>query len=72
MGSRRRRARPTPVRMGQTLFAFAGGSFKKQDANIERAGDLLARYLAEANEALRASFGAAVLPENVPPSALVK
>lgn len=63
---------PTPVRMGQTLFAFSGGSFKKQDANIERAGDLLARYLAEANEALRASFGVAVLPENVPPSALVK
>jgi len=60
---------PTQIRMGQTLFAFSGGSFKKQDANIERAGDLLARYLAEANEALRASFGTAVLPDNVPPSA---
>ena len=63
---------PTHVRMGQTLFAFAGGSFKKQDANIERAGELLARYLAEANEALREAFGTAVLPENVPPSALAK
>src|SRR5262252_7007063 len=59
---------PTQVRMGQTLFAFSGGSFRKQDANIDRAGELLARYLAEANEALRASFGTAVLPENVPPS----
>jgi len=62
---------PTPIRMGQTLFAFAGGSFKRQDDNIVRAGNLLATYLAEANEALRSSFGAAALPENVPPSALV-
>lgn len=61
---------PTPIRMGQTLFAFAGGSFKRQDANIVRAGELLGAYLAEANEALRASFGTAVLPENVPPSAI--
>jgi hypothetical protein len=62
---------PTPIRMGQTLFAFAGGSFRRQDENIVRAGELLATYLAEANEALRESFGAAVLPENVPPSALL-
>lgn len=62
---------PTPIRMGQTLFAFAGGSFRRQDENIVRAGELLAKYLAEANEALRASFGTAVLPENLPPSALV-
>jgi hypothetical protein len=62
---------PTPIRMGQTLFAFAGGSFKRQDENIVRAGELLATYLAEANEALRESFGAATLPENVPPSALL-
>jgi hypothetical protein len=61
---------PTAIRMGQTLFAFAGGSFRKQDANITRAGDLLGAYLAEANEALRESFGTATLPENVPPSAV--
>jgi hypothetical protein len=61
---------PTAIRMGQTLFAFAGGSFKLQDANIVRAGELLGSYLAEANEALRASFGTAALPENVRPSAL--
>jgi hypothetical protein len=65
-----RASAPTPVRMGQTLFAFAGGSFRKQDANILRAGDLLAAYLIEANEALRESFGTASLPENVPPSAV--
>jgi hypothetical protein len=60
---------PTQIRMGQTLFAFSGGSFRKQDANIERAGELLARYLGEANDALREAFGAAILPENLPPSA---
>ena len=61
---------PTAIRMGQTLMAFAGGSFRKHDANIVRAGDLLSVYLTEANEALRATFGTAVLPENVPPSAV--
>lgn len=61
---------PTSIRMGQTLFAFSGGSFRHQDANIERAGELLASYLADANEALRASFGTAALPENIPPSAV--
>jgi hypothetical protein len=62
---------PTQIRMGQTLMAFAGGSFKKQDANIVRAGELLDSYLTEANEALRASFGTATLPENIAPSALI-
>lgn len=62
---------PTPIRMGQTLFAFAGGSFRLHDDNIVRAGELLGAYLAEANEALRESFGKVVLPENVAPSALV-
>jgi len=61
---------PTQIRMGQTLIAFAGGSFKAHDATVTRAGDLLARYLAEANAALRESFGAATLPEDVAPSAV--
>jgi hypothetical protein len=62
---------PTQTRMGQTLFAFAGGSFKGEDPNIVRAGALLATYLAEANEALRATYGVATLPEDLPPSALL-
>jgi hypothetical protein len=62
---------PTPIRMGQTLIAFAGGSFTRQNNDIVRAGELLATYLSEANEALRDSFGAAALPENIPPSACV-
>ena len=61
----------TTIRMGQTLFAFAGGTFKGEDANIIRAGALLDTYLAEANEALRAVFGTAALPEDVPPSAVL-
>jgi hypothetical protein len=63
---------PTPILMGQTLFAFAGGSFKLRDDNIVRAGELLGNYLAEANNALRDAFGAAVLPENLPPSAVAR
>ena len=59
---------PTRTRMGQTLFAFAGGSFRVQDDNIVRAGELLANYLTEANAALRDAFGTAELPENVAPS----
>ena len=59
---------PTPIRMGQTLFAFAGGSFRLQDDNIVRAGELLGTYLTEANLALREAFGVAELPEDIAPS----
>lgn len=60
----------TPARLGQTLFAFAGGSFRQVDESILRAGELLTRYLAEANAALRDLFGRATLPEHLPPSAV--
>lgn len=60
----------TGARLGQTLFAFAGGSFRQVDEHIVRGGELLARYLTGANTALRDTFGKASLPENVPPSAL--
>jgi hypothetical protein len=57
-------------RLGQTLLAFAGAAFKGADENVHRAGRILSAYEKEANESLRAVFGAAVLPEHVPPSAL--
>ena len=57
------------VRLGQTLLAFSGGSFREADANVRRAGELLESYIKEANESLRTVFGTAVLPEHVPPSA---
>ena len=60
----------TTARLGQTLFAFAGGSFRQIDEHILRGGALLGRYLTEANAGLRETFGKASLPENVPPSAL--
>jgi hypothetical protein len=58
------------VRLGQTLLAFSGGSFRDVDENVRRGGDLLGEYGKEANEALRSVFGTAVLPEHIPPSAL--
>lgn len=58
------------VRLGQTLLAFSGGSFRDVDANVRRAGDVLSGYEREANETLRAVFGTAALPEHIPPSAL--
>ena len=58
------------TRLGQTLLAFSGGSFRDIDDNVRRAGSLLDGYAKDANEGLRTVFGTAALPENVPPSAL--
>jgi hypothetical protein len=63
-------ATPVATRLGQTLFAFSGGAFRDAKVDVARGGELLASYAAEANEALRAAFGTAQLPENVPPSAV--
>jgi hypothetical protein len=61
---------PVSTRLGQTLFAFSGGAFRDAKADVARGGELLTSYAAEANEALRAAFGTAQLPENLPPSAI--
>jgi hypothetical protein len=58
------------VRLGQTLLAFSGGSFRDIDDNVRRAGTVISGYEKEANETLREVFGTAVLPEHVPPSAM--
>jgi hypothetical protein len=58
------------VRLGQTLIAFSGGTFRDADSNVRRAGEIVSGYAREANEALRSVFGAAALPENVAPSAM--
>ncbi|MEK7402831.1 MAG: hypothetical protein AABZ80_10815 [Gemmatimonadota bacterium] len=57
------------TRLGQTLLAFSGGSFRDVDDKVRRAADTVAAFEREANDALRSAFGAAVLPEYVPPSA---
>ena len=48
--------------LGRALLDFAGHRDAASPEVIALAGDLLARYLAEANEALRENFGAASLP----------
>lgn len=57
------------VRLGQTLLAFSGGSFRDIDDTVKRAGAIMGGFEREANESLRAAFGMAALPEHVPPSA---
>lgn len=64
------RVADSAARLGQTLLAFSGGSFREIDANVRRAGQLLVGYETDANDALREIFGTAALPENIPPSAL--
>jgi hypothetical protein len=66
------RGRDAAVRLGQTLLAFAGGSFREVDEKVRRAADLVAAYEGEANDALRVVFGIAALPEHVPPSAVAE
>jgi len=48
--------------LGRTLLEFAGHRDAVRPNVVATAGDLLGRYLGEANAALRKSFGAATLP----------
>jgi hypothetical protein len=65
-------SRTVRARLGQALMSFAGAEGRASEADVAHAGELLARYLADANEALRREFGAAALPEDVPPSAAAR
>ena len=58
------------TRLGQTLLAFSGGSFRDVDDKVRRAADVVATFEREANDALRSVFGSAALPEHIPPSAV--
>lgn len=60
------------LRLGQTLLAFAGGSFRDANDHVKRAGEIVAAYVELASDALRTVFGTASLPEHVPPSAAVE
>ncbi len=55
--------------LGRTLLRFAGRRDAVDPADVAQAGDVAARYLEEANVALREQFGVAALPEDVVPSA---
>ena len=59
----------TGDRLGRVLLSFAG----RRDptaADVQAAGGSVTSFLSEASDALRRSFGAAELPEDVAPSAI--
>lgn len=67
------RGHGTPaLRVAQNLLAFAGGPIRGDDPVVLRGAELVAEGVASANEALRASFGVAELPEDVAPSTLAR
>lgn len=67
-----RRERPvaTTERLAEVLFSFAGKVALAGDERVREGAEILARYLAEAHEALRREFGDPSLPEDVVPSTL--
>lgn len=68
---RRRGGGPTGARLGRALLELVSGQGVSYEAGaLARGGEVLARYIEEANEALRSTFGSAMLPENVRPSAV--
>lgn len=60
---------PTAVRLARALLQMAGRRGPPGHETLGRAGEILAAYIADANEALRREFGVASLPEHLPPSA---
>jgi hypothetical protein len=66
----RRPEEGTGARLGRVLLRIGGYTGDPGDVAVERAGEILVRYLGEANDALRKAFGTVSLPADVPPSAL--
>jgi hypothetical protein len=67
------RGHGTPaLRLAQNLLAFAGGPIRGDDPVVQRGGEIVAETIDVANEALRDSFGAVELPEDVSPSRLAR
>jgi hypothetical protein len=67
------RGHGTPAtRVAQNLLAFAGGPIRADDPAVIRGAALVSAYLAELVDTLRASFGTADLPEDVPPSQIAR
>ena len=67
-----RGAVPSSVRLAQNLLAFSGGPIRTDDPAVQRGSALVAEYLSESNAALRQSFGAAQLPDDVAPSKVAR
>ena len=66
--SARRAGVAATSQLGTALLAFAGTGSDAVGNAVDRAAELMRGYLAEANAALVETFGAATLPEDVPPS----
>ena len=56
------------TRVAQNLLAFSGGPIRSDEPAVMRGAAVVEQYLAESNAALRQSFGAVQLPEDVAPS----
>src|SRR2546423_3189035 len=61
-----------PLRVAQNLLAFAGGPIRANDPIVQHGAALVAGILETANQTLRESFGSVELPEDVPPSKVVR
>jgi hypothetical protein len=67
------RGHGTPaLRLAQNMLAFAGGPIRGDDPVVQRGAEIVAETIGMANDALRGSFGAAELPEDVSPSRLAR
>ncbi len=62
----------TAMRIAQNLLAFSGGPFRADDPAVIRGAALATYYLALCNAALQESFGKVHLPDDVPPSMVVR
>lgn len=60
------------LRVAQNLLAFSGGPIRADDPAVKRGTTVVSDYLLAANAALRESFGAVNLPEDIAPSKMVR
>ena len=69
----RRGGMPTAERLARVLLSFAGTSSTVPEPELlHRAGELLSRYLTDANDRLRDAFGAVSLPDDIAPSQITQ
>ena len=62
----------TGARLGRTLLRSAQNGREPTPDAVIQAGELLSGYVEQANTALRTLFGEAALPEDRPPSSLLR
>lgn len=60
------------MRVAQNLLAFAGGPIRADDPVVAHGAELVGEYLRWATDRIRATFGEAELPDDVPPSQVAR